>query len=73
MAPGKLVSIAVCGICTSGIVRLSETKRSAVWWNPYLNLGCFEGEVLLKVTFLTVEGDYEERAALLLQTEESST
>lgn len=51
---------------TSGLVRLSETKEPAVWWNVYLNLGRFEGEIRLKVAFLTKEGCYEDTGGVVV-------
>lgn len=52
---------------SSGTVRLCETKQNAIWWNPYINIGSVQAEVQIKVSFITVDGDYEDTGSVSVQ------
>lgn len=41
---------------TLGIVRLYERSEAVLYWNPYLDLGNWQGEVTLSIETLTTEG-----------------
>ncbi|MDF2720802.1 MAG: hypothetical protein K0Q59_477 [Paenibacillus sp.] len=49
---------------TSGTVRLCETKQHAVWWNPYLNIGSIRTHVQIRMSFVTIDGDYEDTGSV---------
>lgn len=48
-----------------GIVRLSDAP-AAIYWNSYLNLGAYTGDVRLRLVFLTEDGEYEEQRSVRL-------
>ncbi|TMV42966.1 hypothetical protein FE783_36650 [Paenibacillus mesophilus] len=52
---------------SSGTVRLCETKQNAIWWNPYINIGSIQAEVQIKVSFITVDGDYEDTGSVSVE------
>ncbi|RKN82154.1 hypothetical protein [Paenibacillus ginsengarvi] len=53
----------------SGTVRLCETKQYALWWNPYLNIGSIQAEVQVKLSFITIDGDYEDIGSVSIASE----
>lgn len=49
---------------TIGTVRLEGQNDPCLYWNPYIQLGEYEGFVKLKASFITTEGSYEEECGL---------
>lgn len=49
---------------TLGTIRLAGIAEPRLYWNPYIQLGEFEGLVKLKVSFLTSENSYEDECGV---------
>lgn len=51
---------------TLGTVRVDGASRAKCYWNPFLQLGSYTGNVQLKASFIVSAGDYEDDCELEL-------